>query len=600
MWAMTTGKLFALCLAVCVVLGSLASAQGDTLVFRTAVSGDLTPEIVSSTETDTLVNGDFEIRPFRHRDRESSLGDGINDKTSWIFTFGAQALAALADASLWRAVTLTLTVEQKDSPDDVVYIDKMEDFEVFMPDDLPLHEPVLVTLNLLDVYRPEEILDRIQASPSGALPMSYHDDAIVSRAELAIEVQVARTGGRVPEAPPLLVIESASANLDVGQLSLRGKFSGYDFHALSVTMGHHALEVAEVYEDEVVAYLPPGLLPGTYRVTVSAMGTGLGGRQGLNVVDVAIGPQGLRGEQGPTGEQGPQGLSGKPGPQGPPGEQGPQGLRGEQGPTGKQGSPGEQGLRGALGPQGPRGKPGPQGPPGQPGPQGPQGVTGEQGPQGSPGSQGPRGVAGEQGPQGITGASGPDGPRGSDGSQGAVGLKGPRGEPGSQGAPGQIGPHGGAGPRGDVGPAGPQGLQGLPGLMGEQGPQGEPGEKGPDGDPGPPGSPGEAGLTVEPEAPRSIVPQGGRERQDVPSSPAKTVGFCSESEVPRCSSTQELLRGQGPCTVTADAGSCSAESKAGGCVICSTEQQNFVPDFSQRGIDPGPARSTPIFQYWQF
>ncbi len=65
MWAMTTGKLFALCLAIAVVFGGLSSVQGDTLEFRAMVSGVQTPEIISSDETEKLVNGDFEIWPYR-------------------------------------------------------------------------------------------------------------------------------------------------------------------------------------------------------------------------------------------------------------------------------------------------------------------------------------------------------------------------------------------------------------------------------------------------------------------------------------------------------------------------------------------------------
>lgn len=86
----------------------------------------------------------------------------------------------------------------------------------------------------------------------------------------------------------------------------------------------------------------------------------------------------------------------------------------------------------------------------------------------------------------------------------------------------------------------------------------------------------------------------------MPASPSKTIAFCSEIEVPRCSSTQELSRGRAPCTVKADAGSCTAESKAGGCAICSTDKQDFLPDFSDRGIHPVPAKSSPRFRYWRF
>ena len=91
---------------------------------------------------------------------------------------------------------------------------------------------------------------------------------------------------------------------------------------------------------------------------------------------LAIGPQGSKGEKGdsgPAGEQGPQGEAGAMGPQGPTGAtgaQGVQGMTGAQGPTGPQGASGTSGPTGAIGPQG---SPGPTGPTGLTGPIGPQG-----------------------------------------------------------------------------------------------------------------------------------------------------------------------------------------------------------------------------------
>ncbi len=81
MWAMTTGRLFAFCLALLMVCGRLSSAQGDTLAFKAMVAGELAPEIVSGSETEKLMNGDFEIWPYRPWDRSLPLGDGINEIT---------------------------------------------------------------------------------------------------------------------------------------------------------------------------------------------------------------------------------------------------------------------------------------------------------------------------------------------------------------------------------------------------------------------------------------------------------------------------------------------------------------------------------------
>ena len=76
---------------------------------------------------------------------------------------------------------------------------------------------------------------------------------------------------------------------------------------------------------------------------------------------------------------------------------GPQGLKGEKGETGPQGEQGPQGESGAMGPQGPTGAQGPTGPQGATGATGPTGATGTQGP---PGPTGPTGLTGPIGPQG--------------------------------------------------------------------------------------------------------------------------------------------------------------------------------------------------------
>ncbi len=140
---------------------------------------------------------------------------------------------------------------------------------------------------------------------------------------------------------------------------------------------------------QLIAALPAGIQPGTYRLTLQKGR----GSDVLDSVDVTIGGVGPAGPEGPQGQQGPAGPAGLPGPAGQPGPQG------EAGALGLQGEPGLQGPAGQTGPQGPQGVAGPQGAQGVAGPQGPAGQTG---PQGAAGPQGPQGVAGPQGPAGAT------------------------------------------------------------------------------------------------------------------------------------------------------------------------------------------------------
>jgi len=120
---------------------------------------------------------------------------------------------------------------------------------------------------------------------------------------------------------------------------------------------------------QIVAMLPPALLPGNYvlnlrigeavdeaSVTVGAVGpqgpvgptgaTGAVGPQGQIGITGAVGPQGLKGDKGDTG---PQGLQGNVG------AAGAQGLMGDAGPAGAPGLKGDKGDTGPIGPAGPAG-----------------------------------------------------------------------------------------------------------------------------------------------------------------------------------------------------------------------------------------------------
>jgi len=78
----------------------------------------------------------------------------------------------------------------------------------------------------------------------------------------------------------------------------------------------------------------------------------------LASMQLAIGPEGLQGEQGIQGLQGEQGIQGLQGEKGDTGLQGPQGEQGDQGPVGPQGIQGIHGPKGDQGEQGPPGLPG--------------------------------------------------------------------------------------------------------------------------------------------------------------------------------------------------------------------------------------------------
>ena len=191
---------------------------------------------------------------------------------------------------------------------------------------------------------------------------------------------------------------------------------GLSVGAPVLTLGTQAtpLVVTLATPTRIEALLPPGIVPGTYLLTLTT------GKKKEGKGSDAEGPRGdvfwvTLGAQGPTGPQGPAGPAG---------------------------ATGQQGLAGPIGATGPQG------------PAGPVGTSGPQGP------AGPAGATGSQGPSGLPGASGKDGPMGPAGDPGKEGPIGPQGVPGRDGKEGLVGPQGVPGKDGPMGPAGPQGLPG--------------------------------------------------------------------------------------------------------------------------------------------
>jgi hypothetical protein len=140
-------------------------------------------------------------------------------------------------------------------------------------------------------------------------------------------------------------------------------------------------------DDFIVAFLPPQLQPGTYRLTIVKGRNGKAGLERLDKADnYADEIDFTWGAQGPAGPAGPRGLAG---PKGDPGTVGPAGVAGPAGPAGPVGPKGDTGAQGVAGPVGPQG---PQGATGSVGPTGAIGPIGPAGPQGAAGAQGPAGT----------------------------------------------------------------------------------------------------------------------------------------------------------------------------------------------------------------
>lgn len=117
---------------------------------------------------------------------------------------------------------------------------------------------------------------------------------------------------------PLIV--SASADPQLVVLTINGQNFGDQPPVISLDSVQ--LVVTSATPTQVLASLPPALLPGSYRLTL-ARGTPVGDGQdkhpstgNCDVFDVtlgALGPIGPKGDKGDMGSVGPQGLPGPPG-----------------------------------------------------------------------------------------------------------------------------------------------------------------------------------------------------------------------------------------------------------------------------------------------
>jgi hypothetical protein len=105
-----------------------------------------------------------------------------------------------------------------------------------------------------------------------------------------------------------------------------------------ITLAGVPLAPLSLSDTEIVAQLPSGLAPGSYRLMLTSAREHERAAATFDVTVGAIGPQGPAGPAGPAGEPGAQGPAGARGLPGPAGLQGPAGPTGPTGPAGPPGA----------------------------------------------------------------------------------------------------------------------------------------------------------------------------------------------------------------------------------------------------------------------
>ena len=121
-------------------------------------------------------------------------------------------------------------------------------------------------------------------------------------------------------AAPTPVVNSTQINYSTNQITVSGNnFSPGGGGTPAATFNSNAIPLVSFTNTVIVATLPAGTVPGTYRLRVTNKA---GNFYEFDVTFGAIGPQGpigFQGPPGPTGPSGATGATGAQGPQGPPG-----------------------------------------------------------------------------------------------------------------------------------------------------------------------------------------------------------------------------------------------------------------------------------------
>jgi hypothetical protein len=140
---------------------------------------------VASLE-DTITNGDFVIR--RSAEGENAtLGDGIDEQTTWTFDFSEDpdfAVFPTADSLASARLTLTLTPTSPLITFGTVKIEGLAGIKPARFQNLPINTPSTIQLELLDFYTSERILEILNQGSPGQIPMFYSGGATVSLARL--------------------------------------------------------------------------------------------------------------------------------------------------------------------------------------------------------------------------------------------------------------------------------------------------------------------------------------------------------------------------------------------------------------------------------
>ena len=170
---------------ITIVVLSLTAETAVAAKITATATGSLTPP--TAAFPDTVTNGDFLITG--NPDPTAVIVGNIrNEITTWDFDFTSDPdFPTFPIQKELRSALLTMTLTTCCAINtDLVKIEGLPHIATNDIQELPPNVTETITLDLLDFYSSSDILNVLNGSNIGEIPMRYIDDAIVSFAELEL------------------------------------------------------------------------------------------------------------------------------------------------------------------------------------------------------------------------------------------------------------------------------------------------------------------------------------------------------------------------------------------------------------------------------
>jgi hypothetical protein len=168
-----------------------------TIITSTVTADQITPFDPPGPKQTTLVNGDFTIHDVGGV-RNTGVGDGIDETTTWVFNLGADPYygsylsdigmgGEIAHAFLWLSLIPKGDILYNDGiqVDGLDMVGGCRECAHYNPDLFNLSSPTTVKVDLLKYYSSSELVGVIDMT-FGHVPLRFGDDSFVTSSTLLV------------------------------------------------------------------------------------------------------------------------------------------------------------------------------------------------------------------------------------------------------------------------------------------------------------------------------------------------------------------------------------------------------------------------------